>query len=971
MTIAGTGTTVLGGANTYTGGTYLDGGTLVVGAIADSGTSNLGPSGLLSIGGGATLEYTAAVAATTARAFNLTAGGAIFNITNPGGSLTLTSSNYTTSGLSGGGLTKSGPGTLTFGTLLDVGNGTNETGPLTINAGTFNANGTSTNVYVGNAAGVGTATFTQTGGTFNNNTGEPVYVGYAANAPGVVNLSGGTFNTTGVNYLYAGYNAPATINVSGNATLNLGNQVWLGYGNSANGTAVLNLSGNAVINQTGTSYLVVGNNTLATYNQTGGTFTISGGATTYVANGTGPGVMNISGGVFATNGPLVLGERDPGTINLSGGSFVSGYGSTNDIGNNGAAAATGTWNQTGGTAYFANQLNIANGSGASSLNVSGGTFYDISYVYVGVNGAGMLNISNNAFVFPQGLSIYGNGQSGTVNVTGGELYVAANTTYIGQTGGGTSTFNQTSGTTVFTNQVLVAAGTGSGTLNLSGGLFEETAGNFYLGFGAGAGTLNVSGTALVSLNSLSFAYTSASNGTLNLNGGTLRIFGESYGVSSTGGTGTFNFNGGTLQIGASISTPSQVSNVIQSGGAVIDTQNYTFTVTSPFTAGIGSTGGLTKYGGGTLALTSAAGSTYAGPTTLNGGTLLANFSNMTSPTNLLPSGSALNLNAGSTLNLEGQASAVTAQTLGNLTLNSGGGTILFTPNSSTSTTLTLGTTWTANNNSTLLIDESATGTSVLASNPSAALNLNGFIPWATVKTSAAFGFASVSGGTTIVPFVPAGGAHCPARGADSSTDYSLSASQTVTASETADSLTITPGGPGQSLAINAGQVLGFGAGAVAFDGSSQAFSITGPGQFGGSGFALTLSTYGANALTISAPVKGGTGRLILGGTGKTILSGTNTYSGGTQLNSGTLSLGSATALGTGTLTIDGGTLDSNVASLVNANNNAQVWNGNFSFAGTNALNLGTGAVTLGANVQINRRRPVRSRSAATSPATTA
>ena len=91
----------------------------------------------------------------------------------------------------------------------------------------------------------------------------------------------------------------------------------------------------------------------------------------------------------------------------------------------------------------------------------------------------------------------------------------------------------------------------------------------------------------------------------------------------------------------------------------------------------------------------------------------------------------------------------------------------------------------------------------------------------------------------------------------------------------------------------------------------------------------------------------------MGGAGKTILSGTNTYSGGTQLNSGTLSLGSTTALGSGTLTIDGGTLDCSVASLVNGNNNAQAWNGNFAFAGTNALNLGTGNVTLGANVQIN------------------
>ena len=35
--------------------------------------------------------------------------------------------------------------------------------------------------------------------------------------------------------------------------------------------------------------------------------------------------------------------------------------------------------------------------------------------------------------------------------------------------------------------------------------------------------------------------------------------------------------------------------------------------------------------------------------------------------------------------------------------------------------------------------------------------------------------------------------------------------------------------------------------------------------------------------------------------------------------------------------------------IVNANNNPQAWNGDFAFAGTSDLDLGTGAVTLGAD----------------------
>src|SRR5206468_404840 len=55
----------------------------------------------------------------------------------------------------------------------------------------------------------------------------------------------------------------------------------------------------------------------------------------------------------------------------------------------------------------------------------------------------------------------------------------------------------------------------------------------------------------------------------------------------------------------------------------------------------------------------------------------------------------------------------------------------------------------------------------------------------------------------------------------------------------------------------------------------------------------------------------------------------------------------AAALGTGSLTITGGTINNTTtAPITLTNNNAQAWNGDFTFAGTQALNLGTGAVTL-------------------------
>ncbi len=94
---------------------------------------------------------------------------------------------------------------------------------------------------------------------------------------------------------------------------------------------------------------------------------------------------------------------------------------------------------------------------------------------------------------------------------------------------------------------------------------------------------------------------------------------------------------------------------------------------------------------------------------------------------------------------------------------------------------------------------------------------------------------------------------------------------------------------------------------------------------------------------------------IVANAGALTLAGSNSAAtGGVSVNSsGTLKLGSATALGTGTFDINGGTIDnSSGGSLTLSTNNVQTWDGNFIFTGTNDLNLGTGAVTLGANRQV-------------------
>lgn len=119
--------------------------------------------------------------------------------------------------------------------------------------------------------------------------------------------------------------------------------------------------------------------------------------------------------------------------------------------------------------------------------------------------------------------------------------------------------------------------------------------------------------------------------------------------------------------------------------------------------------------------------------------------------------------------------------------------------------------------------------------------------------------------------------------------------------------------------------------------------------------ATTVSASTGASLLIPGDVTGFAG-LTLTGNGLLSLSGSNSYTGDTTLAGGTLVLGKTNAIGSGTLTISGGKLDSSVPNLANANNNAQNWNGSFTFLGSQNLALGSGGVALasgGATITVN------------------
>jgi autotransporter-associated beta strand protein len=119
-------------------------------------------------------------------------------------------------------------------------------------------------------------------------------------------------------------------------------------------------------------------------------------------------------------------------------------------------------------------------------------------------------------------------------------------------------------------------------------------------------------------------------------------------------------------------------------------------------------------------------------------------------------------------------------------------------------------------------------------------------------------------------------------------------------------------------------------------------------------YTVTINGAGTGGTSITNIISdNGTGKigLVINTTnGTTTLAGVNTFTGGVTLNTGTLILGNNAALGgaAGNFTINGGVIDVNAVRST-TNNNAQKWNGDFTFNGTNTLNLGTGAVTMNAS----------------------
>ncbi len=314
LTKAGTGTWVLSGANTYSGVTTINGGTLSVATIGDGGVAgNLGQAtnaaANLVIGNG-TLQYTGATA-TTNRAFTITAGQtATFDIT---------ANNLTVSGASAnttGALTKTGAGILT----LSGANG--HTGLTTVSAGTlaYGANNALSSGAVTVGGGIlDIKTFTDTvgavtltAGSINGTTGVLTGTSYTLNGAG----------NTSVSAILAGA-VSLTKSNTGTATLS-GNNTYTGLTDVQAGTLTLGASdvfANTSTVKVSGGILALGanNDTVAGVQVTGGSITGSGTLTSTTA-------FDLQAGTISANlgGSVGVNKTTAGTVTLSGANSYSG-----------------------------------------------------------------------------------------------------------------------------------------------------------------------------------------------------------------------------------------------------------------------------------------------------------------------------------------------------------------------------------------------------------------------------------------------------------------------------------------------------------------------------------------------------------------------------------------------------------------------------------------------------------------------
>ncbi|NQT93136.1 MAG: choice-of-anchor D domain-containing protein, partial [Lentisphaerae bacterium] len=441
-------------------------------------------------------------------------------------------------------------GLLDVGRQLILGNAAAADGSLTVSDGTV---GISTHAWIGNAVG-STGSVTLTGGTVTNAAGNFTI---GQNGRGTLTVSiGATLNVTGTAgdgdiVVGALSSEDNRLNVYGGA-VDVADSIVVAQAAQTRGS-VLVTNGTVTVpedvilgsSSTGTMTMVdgtitVGDDLLVGYGNGGdGTLIISNGivdVTDMIHIGSlagSEGSLTMTGGRLEADDELRIGSAGAGSMVISGTATVVLNTATALTYIAYDAGSTGSLDVTGGYLEMPGSLNIGQGD-AGSMTVSGGTFYmvtnDTPYLRVGAGAIGTLDISGGTVdVYRVYVADQAGAAGSRFTIDGGELTIRKTT------GGGTlsfvaeydSTIEISAGTINASEYVLARYGNATVNVDFSGGTIN---GNHNFNVGAGDGETCV------------FTQT---GGTLDLDGeqGELRI---GYDVDNT--FGYYTITGGVISV---------------------------------------------------------------------------------------------------------------------------------------------------------------------------------------------------------------------------------------------------------------------------------------------------------------------------------------------------------------------------------------------------------------------------------------
>jgi fibronectin-binding autotransporter adhesin len=591
LTKLGVGTLTLSNANTYSGTTVIQSGTLALsgtGSISDSAEVNVAAGSVFHLAGlsgaGATIKNLSGSGGVALGTKTLTLGTA--DTTTFAGTISGTSSSWIIKQGSGtlaltGSQAYSGSTTVKNGTLaldggsiaqgfgtVTVGGTAGDDGTLQILNGGHVASGVS---YIGRGVGaVGSATVNS--GTWSNSndfsvgysgtgnlllngglmTAASVFVGHDASALGSVTVTSGTWLNQG---MVVGYFGKGDFLINGGVVRSPFFST-VGHGSSATGTATVS-SGTWEAND-----LIVGRDGSGTLLVQGGL--VSGMSLRLGSASAGVGLATVTGGTLSGDGGLVVGVDGAGSLFIDGG-LVS-YASSSLGSGSGKGAVT----MTSGTWVTTNLLQIA-GSGSASLTIDGGYVSSGSAVLAsGVGSQATVTVNSGTWTNAGALTFNTGGAS--LLLSGG--LVSSSTTHM------VAGLLTLQGGALQTGQLFGSPGSKSMVLN--GGTLRATGnqGDFISGFDAGEVTIG-SGGAIVDSNGFAIGISTALSGTggfTKVGAGSLSLSGtNSYAGATTVSSGTLAINGihsgsgdVTVQSGATLSGTGTIGGAVtvQNGGTL-------------------------------------------------------------------------------------------------------------------------------------------------------------------------------------------------------------------------------------------------------------------------------------------------------------------------------------------------------------------------------------------------------------------